>query len=119
MNGDNCEKCGKDIEAPSWNFCPECGANLMGDTKEPEERVFRAELEYKVTGYEDAFYLGFESASKLYERRIPRKCGRWEKDILGNIICSECKKNRRDNRINHTSFCNACGANMTERSGSL
>lgn len=41
-----------------------------------------------------------------------RKTGKWIKDIYGNVICSECRANRRDNRIGHIAFCNSCGAKM-------
>ena len=41
-----------------------------------------------------------------------RKTGKWIKDIYGNVVCSECKENRRDNRIGHIAFCNSCGAKM-------
>ena len=37
----------------------------------------------------------------------------WEKDELGNTICSNCKGIRRDSRTDHTNFCNRCGACMT------
>lgn len=41
-----------------------------------------------------------------------RKTGKWIKDIYGNVVCSECRANRRDNRIGHIAFCNSCGAKM-------
>ena len=41
-----------------------------------------------------------------------RPQGEWIKDNLGTVICSECKRPRRDNRVNHTNFCNSCGARM-------
>lgn len=41
-----------------------------------------------------------------------RKTGKWIKDIYGNVFCSECRANRRDNRIGHIAFCNSCGAKM-------
>lgn len=41
-----------------------------------------------------------------------RKKGEWIEDNLGTVICSECKRPRRDNRVNHTKFCNSCGAKM-------
>ena len=41
-----------------------------------------------------------------------RKTGKWIKDIYGNVVCSECRANRRDNRIGHITFCNSCGAKM-------
>ena len=40
------------------------------------------------------------------------KTGHWIKDECGNIICSECKRFRRDCRYGHTNFCNHCGARM-------
>lgn len=44
---------------------------------------------------------------------IPKpKGGEWIKDNLGTVICSECKRPRRDSRINHTKFCNSCGSKM-------
>ena len=41
-----------------------------------------------------------------------RPQGEWIKDNLGTVICSECKRPRRDNRIGHVNFCNSCGARM-------
>lgn len=41
-----------------------------------------------------------------------RKTGKWIKDIYGNVVCSECRANRRDNRVGHIAFCNSCGAKM-------
>lgn len=41
-----------------------------------------------------------------------RKTGKWIKDTYGNVICSECRTNRRDNRIGHIAFCNSCGTKM-------
>lgn len=41
-----------------------------------------------------------------------RKTGTWIKDIYGNVVCSECRANRRDNRIGHIAFCNSCGSKM-------
>ena len=34
-----------------------------------------------------------------------RPKGEWIKDNLGTVICSECKRPRRDNRVNHINFC--------------
>ena len=42
------------------------------------------------------------------------KTGHWTKDECGNIICSECKRFRRDCRYGHTNYCNHCGAIMFE-----
>lgn len=41
-----------------------------------------------------------------------RPQGEWIRDDIGTLICSECKRPRRDNRIDHTNFCNSCGAKM-------
>ena len=41
-----------------------------------------------------------------------RPQGEWIRDDIGTLICSECKRPRRDNRIGHTNFCNSCGAQM-------
>lgn len=41
-----------------------------------------------------------------------RPQGKWIKDNLGTVICSECKRPRRDSRVNHVNFCNSCGAHM-------
>ena len=43
-----------------------------------------------------------------------RPQGEWIRDDIGTLICSECKRPRRDNRIGHTNFCNSCGADMRE-----
>ena len=59
----------------------------------------------------DAYVKGIDSERK----RISDWCrpqGEWIKNILGIVICSECKRPRRDNRVNHINFCNSCGARM-------
>lgn len=43
-----------------------------------------------------------------------RPKGEWIRDDIGTLICSECKRPRRDSRIGHTNFCNSCGADMRE-----
>ena len=40
------------------------------------------------------------------------KRGKWIVDRYGIVICSECRKPRRDNRIDHIGWCNGCGAKM-------
>ena len=40
------------------------------------------------------------------------KRGKWIVDKYGITICSECRKPRRDNRIDHIGWCNGCGADM-------
>lgn len=42
------------------------------------------------------------------------KIGHWINDECGNVICSECKRFRRDCRYGHTNYCNHCGARMYE-----
>ena len=42
------------------------------------------------------------------------KRGKWIVDKYGFTICSECRKPRRDNRIDHIGWCNGCGAKMEE-----
>lgn len=42
------------------------------------------------------------------------KIGHWIKDECGNIICSKCKRYRRDCRYGHTNYCNHCGTKMFE-----
>lgn len=39
-----------------------------------------------------------------------RKTGKWEKDIYGNVVCSECK--RKPICGNLTAYCPHCGAKM-------
>ena len=46
------------------------------------------------------------------EIKASRPQGEWIKNYYGTVICSECKCPRRDNRVGHTRFCNACGARM-------
>ena len=41
-----------------------------------------------------------------------QKSGKWINDECGNVICSECKRFRRDCRYGHTNYCNHCGAKM-------
>lgn len=43
-----------------------------------------------------------------------QKSGKWINDECGNVICSECKRFRRDCRYGHTNYCNHCGARMYE-----
>lgn len=43
-----------------------------------------------------------------------QKSGKWINDECGNVICSECKRFRRDCRFGHTNYCNHCGARMYE-----
>ena len=55
-----------------------------------------------------------EVAKVMLEEVPPadRPQGEWIKDNLGTVICSECKRPRRDNRIGHINFCNSCGCRM-------
>lgn len=41
-----------------------------------------------------------------------RPAGEWIKDEFGITVCSECKRPRRDSRVDHINFCNSCGARM-------
>ena len=43
---------------------------------------------------------------------VTQKSGKWVNDECGNVICSECKRIRRDCRYGHTNYCNHCGAKM-------
>lgn len=43
---------------------------------------------------------------------VTQKSGKWINDECGNVICSECKRFRRDCRYGHTNYCNHCGARM-------
>ena len=43
---------------------------------------------------------------------IQPKRGKWIVNKYGITICSECRKPRRDNRIDHIGWCNGCGAKM-------
>lgn len=45
---------------------------------------------------------------------VTHKSGKWINDECGNVICSECKRFRRDCRYGHTNYCNHCGAEMVE-----
>ena len=38
--------------------------------------------------------------------------GVWVHDSIKGTVCSVCGSTRRDNRIEHTNFCNVCGADM-------
>lgn len=41
------------------------------------------------------------------------KVGHWIiDDVISTWVCSECKKTRIDNRIDHMKYCNSCGARM-------
>ena len=65
------------------------------------------------------YYHGRKEKSQIchYFELPERKTGKWTKDIYGNVVCSECRANRRDNRIGHITFCNCCGAKMEEADG--
>ena len=57
----------------------------------------------------------WKAQSNAYEaevKRIQPKRGKWIVDKYGFTICSECRKPRRDNRIDHIGWCNGCGAKM-------
>lgn len=63
----------------------------------------------------DALLLNVNSVIRNAIKQLPtveERKGKWIKDIYGNVVCSECKANRRDNRIGHIAFCNSCGAKM-------
>ena len=45
---------------------------------------------------------------------VTQKSGKWIEDEYGNVICSGCKRFRRDCRYGHTNYCNHCGAKMVE-----
>ena len=60
---------------------------------------------------------GYTDKEEIKERieRLPPaqpKKGKWIEDKYGTTICSECRKPRRDNRIDHIRWCNGCGAKM-------
>ena len=55
-----------------------------------------------------------DSIHELPSVKQEPKTGHWTKDECGNIICSECKRFRRDCRYGHTNYCNHCGARMFE-----
>lgn len=84
------------------------------------ERAIQALKELRDDCYEIDEYgkLTDECAEELWaidtaiEALQERKTGKWIKDIYGNVVCSECRANRRDNRIGHIAFCNSCGAKM-------
>jgi hypothetical protein len=63
------------------------------------------------TSIRQAFEKGFRIGVKK-GAITNRPQGEWIKDNLGTVICSECKRPRRDNRIGHVNFCNSCGARM-------
>lgn len=56
--------------------------------------------------YSTAYKSGYEKG------KADRPQGEWIRDDIGTLICSECKRPRRDSRIGHTNFCNSCGAQM-------
>lgn len=56
-----------------------------------------------------------EEIITLKLRMLPsaeRPTGEWIKDEFGITVCSECKRPRRDSRVDHINFCNSCGARM-------
>ena len=70
-----------------------------------------------VNGANSDEHQAWYKAEDIYDalKAIPsadRPQGEWIKDNLGTVICSECKRPRRDNRIGHINFCNSCGARM-------
>lgn len=64
--------------------------------------------------YSEDFIKGFKcGAQRQFEAdKADRPQGEWIRDDIGTLICSECKRPRRDSRIGHTNFCNSCGAQM-------
>lgn len=63
----------------------------------------------------DALLLNVNSVIRNAIKQLPtveERKGKWIKDIYGNVVCSECSANRRDNRVGHIAFCNCCGAKM-------
>lgn len=77
-----------------------------GDAIDEMERIM---ADHPLQGYEDELLL-IDAIKSLPSADRPQ--GKWIKDYYGTVICSECKCPRRDNRIGHTKFCNACGARM-------
>ena len=66
--------------------------------------------------YSEEFIKGFKcGAQRQFEAdKADRPEGKWIRDDVGTLICSECKRPRRDSRIGHTNFCNSCGADMRD-----
>ena len=64
---------------------------------------------YSLEDMQKQYQDGLEKGLTEQERR-----GIWLEDELGIIICSVCKRPRRDNREVHTKYCNACGARLRE-----
>ena len=93
--------------------CKECSMCTEDGGCRVEEWIDKypsAETEIEIIRAE-AYVKGIDSERK----RISDWCrpqGEWIKDNLGTVICSECKRPRRDNRIGHVNFCNSCGARM-------
>lgn len=46
-NFDKCKECGEDIEAPGWNYCPNCGAYLYEDPDEEHMTINALIVEYQ------------------------------------------------------------------------
>ena len=58
--------------------------------------------------------LAAENDKLIEQLKQNQKSGKWIEDECGNVICSECKRFRRDCRYGHTNYCNHCGAYMGE-----
>ena len=65
-----------------------------------------------IIGYMGGYFLR-KTCEKIENKGERNNTGVWIKDELGTtVICSKCKRPRRDNRVYHLNFCNSCGADM-------
>lgn len=83
-----CKKCGVYVTGKSFNFWT---------------------VEYNAEKPQDLLS-AVERWNKQAKREDRCKTGKWEKDIYGNVVCSECK--RKPICGNLTAYCPHCGAKM-------
>lgn len=89
------------LMAKMWNVCGEEDAEIEKGRVKWDSGLW---LRYKV--FEETIS-DFPAADVRENVR-----GEWVADELETIVCSICKKPRRDNRVGHTNYCNSCGADM-------
>lgn len=65
--------------------------------------------------WEKGYVAGFEDGYKSGRQAEERPTGEWVSDVLHNTVCSVCDGIRRDNRVDHVSYCNKCGARMESK----
>ena len=111
----SCSNCEYEEDKNSGE-CYECIKGIQ-DWYKPKQTVRQTNCEYDKSGYcysDDSCNYQFGDSAEFCGIHEEQKSGKWIKDECGNVICSECKRFRRDCRYGHTNYCNHCGARMDE-----